>query len=215
MNWTGLNRTEAPRKLPVKLDIVKEYLRIDGTFEDTLLNSLIKAATTSVENHLNRSLITQEYKLTKDNFTPRFYSSTRRFPQEGVIEATKNVVEGEADFIYLPMGRVQSIKSLITYNDGNLPSTFDSTQYTLDETNDKARLVLNDQSTWPTDLRDNSAIEVNYVSGYGDTEKTVPDDIKIAITMIVAGMYENRCGDAKISPIVTSMLSSYKIYSMG
>lgn len=214
MNWTGLEKTEAPLALAVKLSFVKEYLRIDTTNEDSFLKTLIKAATTSVEEHLERSLLTTSWKYTLDNFTKRFDSRRESYNTEGVVESTRNEVYNEVNFIYLPMGKVQSITNLITYNDGNVATTFLSSRYYLDSVNDKSRLVLNDQETWPTDLRLNSAIEINYVSGFGDSSNDVPEDIKLAITMIISNMYENRC-EPKISGAVKSMLSKYKIYSLG
>lgn len=214
MNWTGLKRTKAPVNLPVKLDVVKEFIKIDDNLEDSLLKTMIGSATKSLEDYLNRSLITQTWVLTLDNFNKRFDSRRESFNTEGVVEATKNSVYNEANFINLKMGVVKSITSLITYNDGNVPSTFSASRYYLDTSNDKSRLVLNDQDIWPTDLRLNSAVEVTYVSGFGDDHNSIPDDIKMAIVMIVANMYEHRCSP-KIDSSIASMVSNYKIYSMG
>lgn len=215
MNWNGSKLIEAPLSLAVRLSDVKSYLRIETNNEDVLLKTLIKTATKIIENYLQRAIITQTWKLTKDNFTSRFDSRKTSYNQEGVIEATKNEVYNEVQVIHLPMGTVQSIINLTTYNDDNVATIFNSASYTLDNINDKSRLVLNDQETWPSDLRLNSAIEINYITGYGDNHVDVPDDLKLAITMLTSNMYENRCGEVAIGGIVSDILSAYKIFSLG
>lgn len=214
MSWEGSKSVQGPAGLAVELSFVKDYLRINGEIEDSLLEFIINSASKLIENYLQISLITQTWVLSRDNFDHRVGASRERYQQDGVIEATKNYVYNENEYIYLPMGRVRSITSLVTYNEGNIPTTFSASSYSLDNTNDKSRLVLNDQETWPTNLRDNSAVEITYVAGFGDSSASVPNDIKLAICAIAFNVYEYRCAPT-INSTVASMLSKYKVFSLG
>ncbi len=53
-------------------------------------------------------------------------------------------------------------------------------------------------------------IYVDYRSGYGDTPKNVPEDIKQVIKLLVAYWYENRNQIGEISDGFKELLSSYR-----
>ena len=59
-----IERIKNPAKRPVGLDGIKAHLRLDHAIEDDYLLGLIDAATDMVERFLNRSLITQQWRLT-------------------------------------------------------------------------------------------------------------------------------------------------------
>lgn len=59
-----LTQTVAPALEPVTLAEAKLYLRLDGTAEDSLVQTLILTARQAAEVYLRRSLITQTWKLT-------------------------------------------------------------------------------------------------------------------------------------------------------
>ena len=56
-------RLDAPTSEPVTLAQVKSFLRIEHTAEDSLLQTLIKAARETAENVLNRSFLSQSFVL--------------------------------------------------------------------------------------------------------------------------------------------------------
>lgn len=67
----SLTRTIAPIEWPVDVDAVKAGLRIDGSDEDDLLETLIQAATEYAEVKLGRAILAQTWVLTLDRFPPK------------------------------------------------------------------------------------------------------------------------------------------------
>lgn len=197
--------TTAPAVEPVTVDTAKAYLRVDGTTDDGLLADMIQSAREMVEAYLRRSLITQTIKLTLDWFP--MTRSDQWF--DGVQEIAVSELYRGADYIKLPLGDVQSITSLVTYNQGNTAATFNSSNYYLDAAGD--RLILNDGQVWPSDLRDTQAIEVTYVAGYGDAASDVPASIKQGILQVVNALYNGRGCDSGIPDSAGKLLSPYRI----
>ncbi len=54
---------------PVTLDRMKEYLRVDFTDDDQLITDLIKAATHTIEAHIDQYIIEREFTLMPDKIT--------------------------------------------------------------------------------------------------------------------------------------------------
>jgi uncharacterized phiE125 gp8 family phage protein len=146
-------------------DEAKAHLRVDTSSDDTLINSLVEAATRQIERDTGQSLITQTWAL-----------SLHTFP--------------DADYIQLPKGPVQSVTSIKTYGDDNSESTFSSDYYYVDTNSDEA--VLTEGYSWETDLRGRNAVLVTYVTGYGDASSDVPEDLITAVKLLVGHWYENR-----------------------
>lgn len=60
----------APVSEPVTLTEAKLYLRVDGSGEDAVINRLIASARKAAEKYMRRSLITQSWKITYDDYAP-------------------------------------------------------------------------------------------------------------------------------------------------
>ena len=180
--------TSEPATEPVSLAEAKLYLRVDSSDEDDLITSMIVSARQMIENHLRSALITQTRKMTLDDF-PASSSDVNKIER---LSNFQNIaiteLQGEA-VIYLWPRPIQSITSITTYNDNNDATVFSASLYRLDAAN--GRVVLNEGQVWPSDLRDESAVEVVYVCGYG-AAGDVPEAIKQAIKMLIAQMYESR-----------------------
>lgn len=155
----SLTRVSAPASEPVTLPEAKQYIRVDHANEDILISDLIVAARMSAEHWLKRSLITQSWKLAYDEYVP--------------------------EEIYLPMGPVSSITSVIEIGRDGTPQTIDSNVYYLNAAKD--RIVLD---TTLVAFR----VEVTYVAGYGNAS-AVPRPIKQGILAHIASMYDGR-GDS-------------------
>jgi uncharacterized phiE125 gp8 family phage protein len=82
----ALVRVTPPLSEPFTLAEAKLYLRVDGNEEDALITDLITAAREAAEEYLRRSLMTQSWKLSFDDYTP--------------------------DEVMLPRGPVQSVTSV-------------------------------------------------------------------------------------------------------
>ncbi|MCG1029308.1 phage gp6-like head-tail connector protein [Virgibacillus halodenitrificans] len=60
-----------PANSPIKLDLVKDYLRIDYGEEDALIQGMINAAISHTENFTRRSLSIKTYELTLNKYKNR------------------------------------------------------------------------------------------------------------------------------------------------
>jgi uncharacterized phiE125 gp8 family phage protein len=144
-----------------------DHLRITHTNDDEYVAALLTSARIWAENFQDRSYITQTWKLYLD-----------RFPDTKEIELDRP-----------PLVSVTSVK--YTDKDDN-ESTFASSNYDTDTDSFVGRIVLKYDKTWPSDtLRPMNPIVIEYIAGYGDAD-TVPENVKHAIKIIVAHLYENR-----------------------
>ena len=129
------------------------------TSSDATITRHITEAREWVEKHLQRSLITQTWKLRLD-----------AWPSDGVIE--------------LPMGPVQSISS-VTYTDtAGASQTVDSADYYLDSYSLQPNVRPAYSESWPSARYFHDSIAVQYVVGYG-AAAAVPGPIIHAIYRII------------------------------
>lgn len=70
-NIPSIKQVTAPAIEAVTIDEVKSFLRIDNNFEDDLLQKIISSARILVEEYTKRSLISQSWKISFDDFAPR------------------------------------------------------------------------------------------------------------------------------------------------
>lgn len=206
-NRKSINITVPPEQRAVTLDEVKQYLRVDGTQDDEMLGTYILAATEYLEQYCGRKFITQTAEFHLDGFG-RFNDEKLIALGEGVHDGYKgDYLSGGADYIDLPFKPVQSVVSLITYDDANNSATFTSSAYRLDS--NTGRVYLNTGYTWPTDLRDYDAIKITFICGYGDSPNDMPAPIRQAVKMQVAKMYEC-AGACDMSDACKALLASFR-----
>lgn len=171
---------EAPDMLPVSVAEAKLHLRVDHSDEDTLIESLIRAATEHLDGWtgiLGRCLVEQEWRQDFDSF---------------------------ARCLRLPLGPVNAIGSVTWRNTAGQVSTIAQGDYSL-RTDAAGRSIVRfaDKYGFPGGLFEVGAVSVTYTAGYptipaevGPPEiparSTVPEDIKGAIKLIVGAWYENR-----------------------
>jgi uncharacterized phiE125 gp8 family phage protein len=148
------------------LESLKTFLRVDHTDEDTVIQSLLSAATGQVEAFLKRQLLTATY----DGFLDKF-------PPGGVIECS------------LPP--LQSVSSVKYVDSAGVEQTWDPGNYTVDTVAERGRIYPNYQITWPTTRGQRKAVTVRFIAGYG-AQEDIPADIIAAIKILVATLFENR-----------------------
>lgn len=208
MNYTSFKLVTGPASEPVSLDDIKEVLKIDTSDEDAYLSRLISAARTKAEGYTGKAFITQTWKLTKDGFGDLDYDVKLG---AGVHTGARQGLLAGASSVFLPMLPLQSVSSIVSYDTDNTSATFASSKYTVDTSG--GRVFLNQGETWPTNLRMYSAVEITYVSGYGDDASDVPQDIRTAIELLVKNMYE--CGGCDDMPAsCKALLDPYVDMSM-
>jgi uncharacterized phiE125 gp8 family phage protein len=140
--------------------------------EDTLISDFIKAVRTWCQDYQGFSYITQTWDL-----------SLLDWPR------------GQ-NYIELPYSPLQSapLAPVVTYYDtDDVATVWAATNYLVDTDFNPGRIVLNYGGTWPTEtLRLSKGVVIRYVAGYGLTGASVPDEIKLALKMLVGHFYENR-----------------------
>lgn len=187
----GLVQVTAPASEPITLAEAKLHLREDGTAQNDLITAHIIAARQLAENDTGRSFVSQQWRLTMDDF-PRDGSPIR-------LERP-------------PLVSVQSI----TYVDSTgVTQTLAASEYVVDVSTLYGEVVLAYGAAWPNVRAGRGAVTVNYTAGYG-AAAAVPEAIKAAIKLMVADLYENR--ESAIvgtihtdNPVVRALLSAYAL----
>lgn len=161
----GLKLITAPSTYPVTLAEVKLHCRVDSSDEDTLLASLITAATEMAEQHTGRALMAQTWEVSQDAFT-------------SYIELTR-----------VPVASITSVK----YFDTNgVEQTLSNTLYTLVQDDfGYARVTPAYGTFWPDTQERDVAVTVTYVAGYASAA-AVPESIKQWIKLMISTMFDNR-----------------------
>lgn len=164
--------TSEPAVEPITQTEAKLHLRVDHSDENDLIDILRQAARETVEQHTNRSMITQTRTIKMDYFPC-----------------------GET--LFLTHAPVQSVTSVKYYDEDNVEQTLSSSDYWVDTNSNIPRIVVKD--SWPGTYDRPNAVEVIYVCGYGAAGSNVPRPLRAAMLLILGHLYENReqVGSAK------------------
>ncbi|AJY47232.1 head-tail connector protein [Martelella endophytica] len=149
-----------PAEEPVSLAEAKAFLRLDGSDEDGLVTALVKTAREHLETVTGLSLVTQGWRLYRDDW-----------PASGMIS--------------LARGPVQSIEAVTVYDGEGVAETISLDGFGLDGRARPARLylpALAGKRVGP------SGIEVDFTAGFG-AATAVPEAAKQALLRHVAHMF--------------------------
>ncbi len=151
---------------PVSLADMKLHLRIESgiTADDTLITTLISAATTYCQEFQHRSYVTQTRYQYSDAF-PRWFS--------------------------VPYPPLISVTSIVYIDTAGSQQTLDSGQYRVDIKNEPGRITEAYNVSWPATRDLTNAVVLTYSAGYG-AAAAVPDTVKEAIKLLVNHWYEHR-----------------------
>lgn len=153
---------------------IKPHLRVDISDDDTYISGLLIAAREYVEEAARRALVTQTWRLSLDDWP-------------------------DGDEIELPLPPLQSVTSIVYYDEAGDDTTWSTDEYDVDTDSEPGRVVLKDNYTWPgVTLRSMNPIQITFVAGYGDNASDVPQKWKQAILLLIGHWYENR------EPVVAS-----------
>lgn len=172
----------APVRYPVTIPEARSQLQLDSQDHDPRLGGLIAAATEHVETYTGRALITRTYHA----FLNGWPLSNR-----GNVER----------FIRLARAPLQSVAFVKTYDDSDVPTTFDPSNYFVDTADPVGRVVLRRFAVWPVSLalRVANCIEIQWTCGYGDNPADTPEAIRLAIRMMI-GIFNEQRGDETDAP---------------
>lgn len=159
--------TSAPAVEPVSLAEAKAHLRVDGTAEDPLIQSLVITSRLHIEAALGLALVTQSWLWTLD-----------RWPR------TRTVV--------LPLRPVVSIDQVRVWDAEDAAQAIDPATYLLDGHGKPARLAWRDGVVPAAPLRPINGIEIAFTAGFGAAASDVPAPVRQALLMLVAHWYEHR-----------------------
>lgn len=162
--------------------------------EDADIERCIKTARRHCENFQNRAYVTQTWDLILD-----------RFPAAGYIELPKPPLQSLISLTYKDSaGELQTVSFL----DPSGEPLFETDDYIVDTASEPGRLVLKSGKSWPTTYDEAQAVQIRFICGYGEVSD-VPDEIKQAILLKVADLYEHRgdeVGDARIDEVIERLL---------
>lgn len=171
----------------VTLAEAKTHLEYTGTAKNTYITSLIQTAGKLCEIYTGLSFVTQIRRVKLDYF-----------PSNPL-------------YIQLPYGPVQHIDTFsYTTEDDTTETLVSGTDYLLDTHSRVARVypIGSDGTidTWPTDYKSiPHPITIDYQTGYDDVSgEPVPEQVKQAVMMYVAKMYEKR-GDEQGKTIAEAL----------
>lgn len=163
----ALVMTSGPALEPISLAETKAHLRVDGTVEDPLIQSLIITSRLHVEAALDIALVSQSWLWTLD-----------RWPRRRTIA--------------LPLRPVIAIDAIRVIDEHDVATTLPTTSYILDGVGRPARIAWRDGTVPPTPGRAINGIEVAFTAGYGPAAADVPAPIRQALLLLVAHWYEHR-----------------------
>lgn len=174
MIWTrGTKMTTAPVSEPITTATAKEWLKVDTSADDTLIDATVSAARSHIEKKTGLALFTQTITDVMDEF-----------PEETPVSNPY----GE---FYLLRYPVQSVTSIQYVDSDGATQTLSADTYVVDTNGMFTRIALKEGQSWPTLRNQIAAITVTYLAGYSQTS-SIPTDIIVALKLLLTYFYENR-----------------------
>jgi len=156
-----------PSVEPVSLEEVKAFNRIDSNDEDILITNFIEGSRQKLEDYLGKALIKQLISVTFDEWV--------------------------TEVIELPRPPLISVVSIVTIDEDSIETIYASSNYFVSpETN---QVVIKQSCSWPVADRNCAGYRIYYYAGYGETPKSVPSKVRLAIMEWSALWYETRIMD--------------------
>lgn len=160
----GLNLSTAPSALPVSLEEAKGHMGVDFDDNDNEIVGAIYAATADAEHYINGPICTQSWIQKFDRFPACYFIELAKYP-------------------------VQAITAIRYVDIDDTLQTLSTDVYDLDPDRNPSLIYLKPDQVWPGDCRSlTNDVEIEFVAGWTN----VPPEIKQAVLVQVADLYENR-----------------------
>lgn len=187
----GLSQTTAPSEEPVTLDEARQWCRVDSDdrTQDQVIEGLIVAARTLVEEKTGQQLVTASWQYVLDRFPYRVPGRTWQWP--GDVWDRQNASWLEGLTVRLPRPPLQSVTSIQYIDTTGLTQTWPVANYIVDITTKPGRVMPVFGQIWPIVLVTPNAAIFNYVSGYGN-RAAVPATFKLAVKLLLGHWWLNR-----------------------
>ena len=176
-----LTLTEGPAAEPVSLAEARAHLKLDATEEDALLTALVTAARTTLEAETRRAFMTQNWRLTLD--------------------------EWPAGPLELPLAPVASVTAVKTAALSGAMVPIDPGFYEVDAKGEPPRIAAKRGQAWPMPATRLAGISIDFTAGYG-AAADVPMPLRQAVLLLAAHWFENRepLGEGAELPLTVSAL---------
>lgn len=161
----GLTLVTAPAVEPVSLQEAKDHLRVDHASDDALIEALIAAARRQAENITGLRLVAQTWRWTLDGFV---------------------------DVLRPPIGPVSAVNSIKYLDTAGVEQTLAAAKYRADLAETPERITPAYGESWPSTYDVTAAVKVELQIGFGGFPAAVPDDIRLAMLLIVGRYYAHR-----------------------
>ena len=162
---------EAPAAQPVGLAEAKEFLRISGAGEDSLVTSLIASARARIEEAVGLALISRTLRVTLDGW-PMAMNARRRMTlpvrPAGSLVGVRIVRQGVPEDLTAQFSLTPGRSARLNWISGVLPWTGPG-----------------------------KVIEIDYVAGFGEAASDVAESLRLAVKLLVAHTYQSRGVDTR------------------
>ena len=180
--------TVDPTVEPITLQEAKDWLKVSGSAEDSLITMMIESERQLLEDLLNQKLVTQT-----------IIQKVDRFP-------------ASTEPLYLEANPVQSITSIVYKDAAGSTDTFSSDKYSFDNSSGRARIYLKENEQWPLAISEKEAVSITYISGYG-LAADVPGKLKKLLYHMIGYAYENRMNPVEAKrTYLDRLIANQKIY---
>ncbi len=186
---------------PLDLASAKNYLRVEISDDDALIEDMISAARLECEHRTGRSFLNQTWRITLDYLPFTLGASPLGFAL-GAINPF-NRCDGS---IQLPRPPLISVDSISFVDSGGVPASFDLDQLIVSP-GTPGRIAPAFGRLFPFSLPQIASVSIDYVAGYGSDPASVPRNIIQAIRLLTAHYYEHRSDDAPIPAAVDALLA--------
>ena len=166
----ALELVTPPAISPVTLAEAKAQMRVEHTDDDTLIQTLISAATAfvDVQGALGKAMITQTWG---------------------------QWINPNPSTVALMAGPVQSVSAIKYYDVDGILQTATLTDFDVFGTARNKTVSPKTGFSWPVTQQRSDAIKIEYVVGYGDSVNDIPDTVRHALMLLVSNWYENRSNE--------------------
>ena len=160
-----LEQTVVPASAVLTASELRDHLRLDSTDQDAYLDTLIEAATRSLEAETARQFINATWVMR----LPEFWGSG----------------------IDLPRSPLVSVSSVVYVDTNGVTQTLASSQYDVMIGGDVGRIETAYGVTLPSTRSTSQAVTVTFVAGYGSAASDVPENVRHAVRFLAAHWYAN------------------------
>ncbi len=192
---------------PVLLADMKAWLKVTGTSDDTLIQTLIDSATEWGEKYTGRDFRANQWKLLLDSFED-ICNSSEQFQRDHLLGTSiplfTSSITSRIELKRDPVDVVDSVQHLVS----TVLVTVDAADYYLKKLTQSSEVLLFDGKDWPTDTDDREqAIEILFTT----KAYRCLNEIITAIKLHVSNLYTNR-GDCSDSAEAAAESGATRIY---